>query len=374
MDDDDIDIKLNIQLFDFASKSFKAELSFKIEDDYFCITNKNELIKKENQSDIGDNFFLFHAYFNESNNIVIDNIFVGNYIYQRQSLIDELDNYLWYIIQSNLKEEKNKKYNLIKGDIIKLGNIKFLVNKIIIENNIESKNDTEKEEEEKEEKEEKNNFGNKNSNEDCNINAEPYITNFIPKIKGCKFCSSYNFSICECPKISHFPCFQNINNEKLKKEKNKNNNIIKYYIKDFYCKKCNCQFSFRYESSPPLESFEFDYPEDNYIILESLGTQDKTVYVIELNDQEIKIGKSDKKDNDLIIKDESIKDEHAVIKFDEKTGNVSIESLCKDEFNLSVLIRDEIELSEGECIFKAGNNIFSINMAKDNDSKTLEEE
>ncbi len=162
MDDDDIDIKLNIQLFDFASKSFKAELSFKIEDDYFCITNKNELIKKENQSDIGDNFFLFHAYFNESNNIVIDNIFVGNYIYQRQSLIDELDNYLWYIIQSNLKEEKNKKYNLIKGDIIKLGNIKFLVNEIIIENNIESKNDTEKEEEEKEEKEKKNNFGNKN--------------------------------------------------------------------------------------------------------------------------------------------------------------------------------------------------------------------
>jgi len=46
-------------------------------------------------------------------------------IYQRQSLIDELDNYLWYIIQSNLKEEKYKKYNLIKGDIIKLGNIKF---------------------------------------------------------------------------------------------------------------------------------------------------------------------------------------------------------------------------------------------------------
>ena len=43
MDDDDIDIKLNIQLFDFASKSFKAELSFKIEDDYFCITNKNEI-------------------------------------------------------------------------------------------------------------------------------------------------------------------------------------------------------------------------------------------------------------------------------------------------------------------------------------------
>ena len=370
--DDDIDIKLNIQLFDFASKNFKAELSFKIEDDYFCMTKKNELIKKENQSDIGDNFFLFHAYINESNNIVIDNIFVGNYIYQRQSLIDELDNYLWYIIQSNQKEEKNKKYNLIKGDIIKLGNIKFLVNEIIIENNIESKNDSEKEEEEKEEeKEEKNKFGNVISNENCNINAEPYITNIISKIKDCKFCSSYNFSICECQKISHFSCFQKINNKKLKKEKN--NNVIKYYIKDFFCKKCNCQFSFRYESSLLLETFDFDYPENNYIILESLGTQDKTVYVIDLNDKEIKIGKSDKKENDLIIEDDSIKDEHAVIKFDEKTGNVSIESLCKDEFNLSVLIRDEIELSEGECIFKVRNNIFSLNMVKDNDSKTIEE-
>jgi hypothetical protein len=53
-----------------------------------------------------------------------------------------------------------------------------------------------------------------------------------------------------------------------------------------------------------------------------------------------------------------------VIKFDKINGDVSIESLCKDEFNLSVLIRDEFELSEGESIFKAGNNIFRLNMLK----------
>jgi hypothetical protein len=108
----------------------------------------------KNQSEIGDNFFLFHAYLNEINNIVIDNIFVGNYTYQRKALIDEIDNYLWYLIHSNQKEEKknNKKYNLIEGDIIKLGNIKFLVNEIHIENN----NEKEEEEENKSENNEKN--------------------------------------------------------------------------------------------------------------------------------------------------------------------------------------------------------------------------
>jgi len=363
-------IKLNIQLYNLATKRFKTESSFKIEDNYFCLKKENTLIKMKNQSEIGDNFFLFHAYLNEINNIVIDNIFVGNYTYQRKALIDEIDNYLWYLIHSNQKEEKknNKKYNLIEGDIIKLGNIKFLVNEIHIENSSEK----EEEEENKSENNEKNEnekeaikLGNKKSNENCNIDAEPYITNTV-SIVQCKFCTSYNFSICECPKVSHFPCFQKMNNdkEKLKTEKNHKKNVTKYYIKDFFCKKCHCQFSFRYEGITTLESFNFDSPDENYIILESLGTTDKTVYVISLDDGDIKIGKSDKKENDIIIQDDSIKDEHAVIKFDEINGDVSIESLCKDEFNLSVLIRDEFELSEGKSIFKAGNNIFRLNMLK----------
>ena len=155
-----------------------------------------------------------------------------------------------------------------------------------------------------------------------------------------------------------------MNNKKLETEINHKKNVTKYYINDFFCKKCHCQFSFRYEGITTLESFNFDSPEKNYIILESLGTPDKTVYVIGLDDGDIKIGKSDKKENDIIIQDDSIKDEHAVIKFDETNGEVSIESLCKDEFNLSVLIRDEFELSEGESIFKAGDNIFRLNMLK----------
>ena len=91
-------IKLNIQLYNFATKRFKTESSFKIEDNYFCLKKENTLVKMKNQSEIGDNFFLFHAYLNEINNIVIDNIFVGNYTYQRKALIDEIDNYLWYLI------------------------------------------------------------------------------------------------------------------------------------------------------------------------------------------------------------------------------------------------------------------------------------
>ena len=381
----DGDTILNVQLFDSASKNFKKSESFKIDDHYFCMDDKNELIKLENQSDIENNFFLFHISFNEKNNVVVDNLIIGNNTYQRENLINELDNKLWYLIQSKQGKKENRKYNLTKGDIIKLGNIKFLVNDIYIENSYEDENKKEKEIEKDKAGKIKNPVNIKNQ-ENFNVDAEDIITNKITEVKECIFCNSYSsyyFQICECDKKVHFPCFQKFFEKKLISENNDNNKVNKYLINDFFCINCLCYYSFSYKIYIQNENEEiilnpkkFKNPIGDYIILESLGTKEKIVYVIDLNKGDIKIGNSENKKNDMIIKDNSIKEEHAIIKCDNKTGNIWIESLCNDDFNLSVLVRYEIELNEEKFIFKVGEFIFSLNIGsnEDTDGSNDEEE
>ena len=338
------DIKLGIQLFDNVSKKFKKEKSLKIEDSYICLdkNNKNKIINCENQSEIEDNKFLFCPSFDEEFNIIIDNLISDNNIYQNEEIIKELDDKLWYIIPNN-KEEKNKNYYyLSEGDIIKFGNSKFLVNKIEIENN----------------------------NDINEIEPKSFINNIITKVKNCKFCNSYYFQICECDKTSHFSCFQKINNDKLKIEKNTNNTVTKYTLENYFCKKCKCHYSIYYiinikipdDINIPLNSFDFEYPNDDFLILESLGNRNKTIYAINLNEGEIKIGNIKNKENDIGIDDNSISDQYAIIKKEERTGKIKIENLSKDEFNLSILVKKEFSLINDEIyFFKVGKNIFKLN-------------
>ena len=126
--------KIKIGLYDYESKQFK-EYKLDLKDDIFVVLNeKKEIIQKENQSEIIDNCFLFHSNFkivdNEIYNIHIDNLVAENNIYQNKEIIDDLDNNLWYVIYSNEDKKIDNKYYLIEGDIIKFGNLKFLVNKI----------------------------------------------------------------------------------------------------------------------------------------------------------------------------------------------------------------------------------------------------
>ena len=388
-------MNLIIELYDTATKSFKKKESLIIEDSYICLNKDNKILNLKEQSEIDDNSFLFHASINTQFNIEIDNLIVDNNIYQKKEIFEEIDDNLWYIIQSNRKEI-NGNYFLTEGDIIKLGNIKFLVNEINLGNKVES---------EKKEDDLENNI----AYENINIEAEPYISNIIEKYKYCRICSkTFKFSICECEKETHFSCFQEYNTKKyfpknnnntkkndpesdnntkndnpesdgtntknnktendqknedntIKYDPTKDNGLIKFDLKQFFCENCQCQYSFRYilQSGESQYSFNFEPPdEDNYIILESLGTDDKIVYVIILNKEKIKIGNGDK--NDINIEDESIKEEHAVINYDEKKGKIGIESLCEDEFNTCVLVRDEIEINQKEILLKAGKNVFIV--------------
>ena len=345
--------KIKIGLYDYESKQFK-KLEFDLKDDIFIVLENNkEIGQKQNQSDIEDNCFLFHSNFqfvdNEIYNIYIDNLVSENSIYQNKEIIDDLDNNLWYVIYFDKDKKIENKYYLIEGDIIKLGNMKFLVNKININLNRDKKDNAYI-----------------NYQNIVNINANPFLSHELPTYKKCKMCEkTYYIPLCKCRKITHFSCFQKFYNDsqnnRLHIEKNKSKNVTKYCIKNFFCSKCNCQYSYEYKlpkkENKDLKSIEYKLNDEmNYIILESLGTKDKTVYFITKDN--IIIGNKNK-DNDIIIDDESITEKLAQIYFDQDVGKIWIKNLSND-FNTSVLVRNEFLLNDEKILLKVRNHVFYI--------------
>ena len=346
--------KIKIGLYNYESKKFE-ETVLDLEDDNFIVIDEHKnIFQIKEQSEIKNKCLLFHSYFliinNEICNIHIDNLVAEKVIYQNKNIIDDLDNNLWYVIYSDTDKKIDNKYYLMEGDIIRLGNSKFIINKI----NINLYND-----------ERYNNP--KNSQNKININANPFFTE-AQIYKKCQMCEkTYYIPICACEKIIHFSCFQKIYNEpqnnKRKIEISETNNMTKLFIKNFFCSKCNCQYSYEYKI-PNLGNKNFksiDYkPNDgiDYIILESLATKDKIVYIIYLTKDKIIVGNKNE-DNDIIINDESQKEIHVQFNLDKDEGKIWIENLNND-FEINILVRNEFLLSDEKILLKVKNHVFYL--------------
>lgn len=376
-------LKLIMKLFDTSLKNFRKKDVLDIDDDYITVNKNNKIEKTKNQSDSekDENIcFLFYAEIKYDSNgifININNLLPSNNIYQNQALIDEVEKGLWYVIQPKKKgisRINRTKYFLKEGDIIKLGNIKFLINEISIIYDIKKKQSAEPAKDDKK----------KEPYEDINLEAEPFISEEIKIYKQCKACNgTYNIQICECEKKSHFSCFaQRLvqdgqqGDDKLKINYNKTNNdkVIKYYIPNFFCNECNCQYSFIYkipESNTVLQSIKYDsIIRESYMIMESIGTKDKTAFIIILSKGDATIGNGKNKQSDVIIEDPSIKERHAKFVFDKDNGKVRIKSLYEKnyDFDTSVLIRKDISLCENKkIVLKVKNNVFIANALKGED-------
>ena len=135
-------------------------------------------------------------------------------------------------------------------------------------------------------------------------------------------------------------------------------------MKNFFCSNCNCQFSYEYILPKPedkrLNSINYTPNEDkDFIILESLGTEDKTVFFVFLTDDDIIIIGNNNENSDIVINDESIKEKHAKIYLDNE--KIWIESLNND-FDVNVLVRNEILLNENKILLKVKNNVFYLEL------------
>jgi hypothetical protein len=264
--------------------------------------------------------------------------------YKSKEDIKKLDDNLWYILDSS----KNNNYNLEENDIIQFGSLKYLISKIHINDNIIEKN---------------NNYGYENINK----GSEPPFMVDNEFRYPCKFCDNYNLQLCNCGKLLHVTCFEKFIKKNIKKipdgdGKNvEKKNVIIYEIDNYFCKKCETFYPLNVGNYNiiTLDDIEFD----NYIIIENFGLKNpenkKYIYILNLGKDVIKIGKNS--DNDLIINDNSIDDEHATIYFDDKK-NVVLKSL--KELNTSVLIRGKVIFNtiNKEIDLKLGNYYITAKM------------
>lgn len=298
----------------------------------------------------------------KDNSISIEKPNKTDNLLQTEDSINLLEKSLWYVIGS-----ENNNYVLCENDIIGFGRMKYIVHEIYLMSDDEEEDDGEHND-----GRDKNGKSNDNYKY-LNKNREPYYVQ-IPKIekyKKCKFCDDYNICLCNCKdKYIHLPCLKEDSN--VKKLENEKQTRISYYINKYNCKECKTTFPIKInvkEKQNPLEIIEIEKPEDsNYIVLESLGNNDekggkynKLIHVIKLTENIIKIGKN--KQNDLVIDDPSIEDEHATIKFDKKNEEIILENLTEKD-NTFVFIRNMFKMNENKIKIKIGKTLIEANLIK----------
>ena len=292
---------------------------------------------------------------------------------------NKINYYLWYVVNSESEQKNqiindyNEDYYLQKGDIIKIGHIKFIVKEIVIKD--DKNNDAEKKEDETKEI-------NKSNKQIFNLDVK-YID-----CKICEICGEEIFQFCKCNKdhYEHFGCYKKWFDERKIIFKN-SKGTVKNYIFDIY--KCNNEtqeldedeehkrcdtfypLKFKYKINEEtkykeLESIE-RFEDSSYMILESFEHSDmyknsskykKTIHVIKLTEEnDITIGSENS--NDIFLNNSSVCPQHAVIKYKDK--KILIKNRSKITGTL-VLIRDgdfaikekkEIALQIDKTFFKA---------------------
>jgi pSer/pThr/pTyr-binding forkhead associated (FHA) protein len=98
-----------------------------------------------------------------------------------------------------------------------------------------------------------------------------------------------------------------------------------------------------------LESL--DYIKDNNNI--------KIIHIVQLNDQEINIGRNF--DNDIIDDDSSVSREHAVIKYNKYNQSLFLENR-NGRYGTLVLVRGNIKVSKEKTFFQIGNTHISMEL------------
>ena len=268
--------------------------------------------------------------------------------------INKLDNKMWLLMKTEnnnkskpLYENENEEYYLSENDIIKFGLKKYEIIKL----NIISKADSKKNQLSENNKDIKSFlcFPEKslrpNPDDKKNKNEKTKSDTHNPIIKMCK-----------CKNYIHFNCLKAYLKNNIKITHNSDKTVISYYCENFGCKKCKEPYPLKFNLWDDVTFCLINGLEPtekiNYMILESLtdvqnGKNIKNIFVIKLTNKNITIGKNE--NNDIIDKSSEISGVHAVLKFDEKRGKVTI--INKGRFGTSVLIKSNVKLEIGQKIY-----------------------
>ena len=352
---------------------------------------KNIIIFDKSQSRlITKGNYLFKIFIKKKDDKILQTCIKYVYDPPKDILKEEInwDQFLWRVINSSdipkLEEMKSEDYILGENDILKIGSYKYLISKI----HIKGKNIEEKEK----------------------------FFDFSPplkKVKKCEFCGEIMVSLCNCEEYFHVKEIKEWISKRLRKKvKNK---TINYYFEIAQCegkKKeennekeiigCNFYYPLNFKYNPDdlddstnfdleqeeaikieegkkeekkyieVNFFDFEIPKDkDYLILESFPQKEatlnsnknvKTVHIVELTGGPIKIGRKER--NDIILEDNKVSGEHAIIEYHRSSGNLIIKNLSQHFGTLALIYSKDkiISLDQKPVFFQANKSLLEANV------------
>ena len=338
-------LNLDIIIFDDDWKCIKRQNQKINESKFLAINNNREINIYNNQSEIdveSKDEILFQIKKKFDTYKLVCPLLKNNK-FQKEKDVEKYDKKLWCRLNKEKEENIQNEFFLYENDIIKIGNMRFIVyeTKINSEDNdiyYKEQNDD-------------------NKYENVNINSGA-IFEKIPKIryKKCNFCDTDNVMCISSVKNYNidkfFKCMKKSIENKIKIKKTKT--ITIYSVDDFYCKKCNTPYPFCFGINEifTYDIFDIKKPDNNYIILESLNHKNdkggfkKSVYVIKLSDKSIIIGRD--KNNEIVIDDSSEiekLEKYAEIKFNKESQKIVLTNLDKNK-ETSILIKNHLNINE----------------------------
>ena len=395
------------EIANFSLKELK-EINTCLEDNTFICFKKDTFIRVNNQSSIEPKkgeILLFKIRKNKnSNNYILENPIP---IKISEDNSNSLNIKLWFILNHEKSDNDNDMidiinddYFLCEKDIVKFGNIKYIIQEInrrvIINVNIireinnkiinnsktntntnsnteNSESNTESNPDIQESKETQDNYDinslNENSADIFDFLPTPkaYYTetitdkdNIICYICNLKKCCKKNplIKFCGCNFV-HFYCLKE-NIKQKAKIIDEGNNVKNYYLRGLNCKKCHTIYPLKFKIlNDVYEFYEIEKPTDSdYMIMESIEHkiyfgQLKLIHVIKLNENTtIKIGRKEK-DNDMVICDPSISRKHAIIKYNKENRKILIKNISK-KFGTLVLIKKALKINEKNIQLQIG--------------------
>ena len=389
----------------FDKSNIIMEEEFDINEKAFAfLKNNNHLVIDKNQgSKQNDEILLFRAKPGEEEYIQLENNLPRNSLKLTKELINTLNYKLWYVIKdypeennNNIIEDNiNEDYYLCENDIIRLGNFKFILKEIHLNNYSKD-------------------FFLKNKNKlkydihDINKNNNP-VFEFTPKLENykikeekeiiCSICNKSNWdiknpiiSLCDCElyKNKHYKCLKESFKSQLKIVQNDKKTSINYILR-ISCNNCKNQIPLSFTIGGGNEIYkliDFILPQNkDYLFFESLeyitkfGDYEKSFHLIELNDDNdkdittISIGRDGSiekhRDNDIKIFEQSVsRGKHAVIEYNKKEGTLLLKNKSKTSYTL-IVIKEGLKINKNKIHLQIGRIFIEACLLKANEIKKI---
>lgn len=377
-------------IYDYSTDAVKTVKANICEQTYIVRTKNNTFKNIPQHSEIDEdkgNELIFWVNNGYNNNFKLINP-IPHHLKLTQENITYLHNKMWYVLKSdeldkNIKINKEE-YYLNQDDIIKLGRVKYAIQKI----HIESKGNSDGEPPSAI-KENKYDICKLNHNLGpvfefiYEIKSQEPLQNETPNAIECILCKGQKIQmqinketddgepnplicVCKCKDNKyHYKCLKNYIKDNEIKIINQDDKVIDNVkiLKSFECNECRQQFplKFKYENSDKIYSlYDYEPPKNcDYMILESLDCKEneayvKYIHIVKLIKEYITIGRDT--DNDINNKNITISRKHALFRYDKENGRISLQN-SSSKYGTLVLVRKPIKVLD-EFIYLQNGRTF----------------